>query len=563
MSQSPGTRLGRWRVERLLSRKPHGVVYQVVGDQGERGRAEEIELPPGFSPENEAELRAAVQSLQALQHPSLAPILQLELTGSHAYLFWLETPGFWLQTRVRWSDKPPTYQEVHQWACQALTVAELLFKSGHPLASDSLDPEAWILREDGVLVLVDPGLDRLIWRENLPPDLLASFQAYGRLLESWTKNSQPVATAFSWVIGRCLSERADQNYTDFASLRQSLEERGRVLMTERRIGRTPPLEGFRIPWLDARRQRVTPIVLTAAGLLLIAILAAWSWLSRPLPPRQAAAVAVAAGSRLLVLDQDSGQRLRDLSFASPLTDLAGGGGYLYLARKQAALLEVLDDGTFQARHLTTDGSPDQLELSPDGMWLFVLQKERSSLLVIQCPDQATYLVPVSRYVSRALPAGSSENLLALLSEPQMGALSLILMKEDELVLQSQLPLSGPIELAGGRGWWVAQGTELIRVDASLAPIERLKTGGMVHALSPGLALLENRVLALELPEHPTSGALPGTPTCAARDGQGGFWIGLKDPHLLVHLSSDLTEITHRIELPEPPVGVVWLAARKS
>ncbi|GMU51080.1 MAG: hypothetical protein AMXMBFR33_02260 [Candidatus Xenobia bacterium] len=563
MSLTPGTRLGRWRVERLLARKPHGVIYQVVGDQGERGRAEEIELPPGFSPKDEAELRDAVRALQTLQHPSLAPILQLELTESHAYLFWLETPGFWLQTRVRWSDKPPTQQEVHQWAGQALTIAELLWKSGHPLASDSLQPEAWILREDGVLVLVDPGLDRLIWRENVPPNLLASFQAYGRLLESWTRNSQPAATAFSWVIGRCLSERSDQNYTDFAGLRQSLEERGRVLMAERRVGHTPPLEGFRIPWLDARRQRVTPIVLTTAGLFMIAILAVWSWLSRPLPPRQSAALAVAAGSRLLVLDLDNGQRLRDLSFASPLTNLTGGGGYLYLAREQAAQLEVLDDSTFRARRLTTDGSPDQLELSPDGKWLFVLQKERRSLLAVHCPDQATYLLPVSRYVNHALPVQRSENLLALLSEPQMGVLSLILMKEDQLVLQSLLPLSGPIQAAGERGWWVAQGTELVRVDASLAPVERLKTGGMVRTLSPGLALLEDRVLALELPEHPSSAALAGTPTCAARDGQGGFWIGLKDPHLLVHLSPDLTEVTHRIELPEPPVGVVWLAARKN
>lgn len=563
MSLTPGTRLGRWTVERLLARKPHGVVYRVVGDEGQPGRAEEIELPPDFSPEDEAELRAAVRALQALQHPSLAPILQLELTESHAYLFWLETPGFWLQTRVRWSDKPPTQQEVNQWAGQALTIAELLWKSGHPQASDSLNPEAWILREDGVLVLVDPGLDRMVWKESVPPDLLASFQAFGGLLESWTKNSQPVATAFSWVIGRCLSERADQNYTDFASLRQSLEERGRVLMTERRIGRIAPLEGFRIPWLDARRQRVTPIVLAVTSFLVLAALAAWSWLSRPLPPRQAAAVAVATGSRLLVLDLESGERFRDLPFPSPLTDLAGGGGYLYLACEQSARLEVLDDSTFRSRYLMTDGTPDDLELSLDGKWLFVLQKERRSLLAIQCPDKATYLLPVSRFVSHALPVHHSENLQALLSEPRLGILSLVLVKDDQLVLQSLLPLSGPIEPAGGRGWWVAQGTELVRVDASLAPVERLKGGGGVRSLSPGLALLEDRVLALELTGHPSSETLPGTPTCAARDGQGGFWIGLKDPHLLVHLSSDLREMTHRIELPEPPVGVVWLAARKN
>lgn len=563
MSLAPGSRLGRWTVERLLARKPHGVVYRVVGDQGEGGRAEEIELPPDFSPQDQLELREAVRSLQALQHPSLAPLLQLELTESRAYLFWLETPGFWLETRVRWSDRPPTYQEVNQWAGQALTVAEQLWQAGHPLASDSLRPEAWVLREDGVLVLVDPGLDRLLWNESVPPDLMASFQAFGHLLESWTRGSQALTTSFSWIMGRCLSERGDQNYADFAGLRQGLEERGRVLTGERQVGRTPPLQGFRIPWLDSRRQRVTPLVLTAAGLVLIAFLGAWSWLSRPLPPRQAAGVAVAVGSRLLVYDLECNRWTRKLDFASPVTALAGAAGRLYMTREQAAAVEVLDDSTFRASRLTTDGTADLLELSPGGEWLFVLQKEKSSLLVIRCPDQATYLLPVSRFVQRALPARGSAKLLALLAEPEMRALSLVSVEDGRTREKTELSFSGPVVPAAGEGWWVARGRVVIRLDASLTVVEHHEPGGTVHSLISGLALLEDRVVALDLPEHPASLLLPGTPVCAARDEKGGFWVGLRDPHLLVRLSPDLHEIEVRLELPEAPVGVVWLPSKKN
>ncbi len=563
MSLAPGTRLGRWTVERLLARKPHGVAYRVVGDQGEGGRAEEIELPPDFSPRDRLELEAAVRSLQALQHPSLAPLLQLELTESRVYLFWLETPGFWLATRVRWSDNPPTYQEVNQWAGQALTVAEQLWQAGHPLASDSLRPEAWVLREDGVLVLVDPGLDRLIWHEHVPPSLMASFQAFGHLLESWTRSSQALATSFSWVMGRCLSGRADQNYADFAGLRQGLEERGRVVMMERQVGRTPPLQGFRIPWLDSRRQRVTPLVLTAAGLVLIAFLGAWSWLSRPLPPRQAAGVAVAVGSQLLVYDLESSRWTREVGFASPVSALTGASGRLYLTREQASTVEVLDDRTFRASRLTTDGTADELELSPGGEWLFVMQRERRSLLVIRCPDRASYLIPLTRFVDRTLPAGDTDRPLALLSEPELGALRLVALEDLRLVHKRLIPLSGPIGPAQQGGWWLAQGSKLVRLDERLAPVERLQAGGNVRSLSSGLAMLENRVVALDLPEHPASPLLPGTPVCATRDEAGRFWVGLRDPHLLVRLSPDLHEIEVRLELPEAPVGVVWLPSKKN
>lgn len=508
-------------------------------------RMEEIELPPGFSEADQARVLGAVSAF---------PEMKLAFWHEHAYLAIPQPKGSWLDTRLRWGEKPPSQAEVQRWSVRVASLVKRLVQEGNPLAGECLRPEAWFLAATGELELLEPGVDRLLWGESAP----ATVGAFGRLLEHWTSASPELATSYVWVIARCMSGRSDQSYGDFGAVLQALEDRPLVQAGEAdHFTRKPVLQDFKVPRLVARKWRVTPLVLGLTAVVTISTLLLWSWLSRPAPPRAGPAVAVVHQDRLELLDPVTGKLLAAKTLPSPALAMAASHGILYLSMQGSSRILSLDDRALESARprLMTDGPADSLSLSPDGKWLYAHMTRRGVLMVSELPDRTAFLelLPAPRLQLAPGPVQGKPGVL--LVDPEGSRLATIQLSRGT-VDRAIMEVSGPAVADESGGWWVASGRRLLHLDAHLRVRGERALSAPPLGFSQGLILYDGQVSRLDDPERTLP--LAGTPVAASREEDGSWWVATRSPDRLVHVRKDLSEVMLRLELRGPPVGAAWL-----
>lgn len=537
--------LAGFRIEKTAGRKTHTVVYEARGPAGEPLRLEEIELPAGLTEADQARVTRALGAF---------PEMKLAFWHEHAYLAVPLPEGSWLETRLRWSDKPPSQAEVQRWSVQVAKLVAELVSQGNPVSGECLRPEAWFLTRTGELVLLDPGLNRLLWGEVEP----ASVAGFGRLLEHWTAGSAELTTSYAWIVARCKSERSDQAYADFRAVLQALEDRPLVQAGDREhYTRKPVLQGFKLPRLAAP-PTVPPLVLGLGALLVIGSLLLWGWLSRPAPPRAGPAVAVVMETRLELLDPVSGKRLSHKVLESPALSMVRGPGILYLSLKNSNRILALDDRTLESARpkLLTDGAADKLSLSPDGKWLYAHMIERAVLMVFELPERAAYLELLPPSIPHLAPGPVNGQPGFLLVDPPGSRLEAIQLARTLMTQSAVMDITGPAVADPSGGWWVASGRRLLHLDGQLKLRGERRLAAQPLGFAAGLILEEGRLSRLD--EEGQTLPLEGVPVAASRSEDGSWWVATRSPDRLVQVRKDLSGVMLERELSGPPVGAAWL-----
>lgn len=357
---SPGSQLGPYRVEELLSWNQRGGVYR-VSHRNQLAILKELLVPEGLAADQRRlrvqNLERAVHAWQKLGHPQAIPVIEFMPSGQRIYLLLPELEGSTPRAQARLRERPPEPAQAILWSDQLADLTGQLLNLRHPLAFELLRDDRLLIDQQANLIVFNPGWSELLWQDTqllLSTPLAEGLVRYGRLIETLASGDrqhspqlQDLPAGLIWVVSRCVQPEAGRVYHDVAEVRQALRNLkvlGDGARNSKQLGSLPPVAHFTLPRLAqlpklSWRDRWLMLLLTTV------LLAGLTWLAIRLaaPPPVRPGMALAVG-RDLYLHRPQLPPERLWRFPAPVVSLDAhpDGSRLYAILEGSSEVHVLD-----------------------------------------------------------------------------------------------------------------------------------------------------------------------------------------------------------------------------